>query len=83
MHETTKRHHNGVSSKFIPLTSCQACYNVAHALFTATLVLQLLENCLDRHVEENADRPAFIWEKDEPGTHEVVTYGYVFFYACV
>ena len=32
-------------------------------------------NCLDRHVEDNADKPAFIWEKDEPGTHEVITYG--------
>ena len=36
-----------------------------------------LVNCLDRHVEENEDKPAFIWEKDEPGTHEVVTYGSV------
>ena len=29
-------------------------------------------NCLDRHVEENADKPAF---KDERGTHEIITYG--------
>ena len=39
------------------------------------LSLSLSENCLDRHAEENADKPAFIWEKDEPGTHEIVTYG--------
>jgi acetyl-CoA synthetase len=38
-------------------------------------VINVSVNCLDRHVEENADKPAFIWEKDEPGTHEVISYG--------
>ena len=32
-------------------------------------------NCLDRHAEVDPDRPALIWEKDEPGQHETVTYG--------
>ena len=36
--------------------------------------LHSVENCLDRHVEKNPDKPAFIWEKDDPGQHEVVTY---------
>lgn len=38
------------------------------------LPLIFIENCLDRHVEKNPDKPAFIWEKDEPGQHEVITY---------
>ena len=34
----------------------------------------VLVNCVDRHVEKNPDRIALIWEKDEPGTQEYVTY---------
>ena len=33
-----------------------------------------LENCLDRHVEDDPDRVALIWEKDEPNQHENITY---------
>ena len=33
-----------------------------------------IENCLDRHVKTNPESVALIWEKDEPGTHETVTY---------
>ena len=33
-----------------------------------------LVNCIDRHVQENPERVALIWEKDEPGTEEYVTY---------
>jgi len=36
-----------------------------------------LENCLDRHVEDDPDRVALIWEKDEPNQHENITYKYV------
>ena len=32
-------------------------------------------NCVDRHAEKNPDKIALIWEKDEPGTHEEVSYG--------
>ena len=35
------------------------------------------ENCLDRHVEEDPNRVALIWEKDEPHQHENITYKYV------
>ena len=52
-------------------------YTYTYNIYTCRyfLSLSLSENCLDRHAEENADKPAFIWEKDEPGTHEIVTYG--------
>ena len=33
-------------------------------------------NCLDRHVEANPDKTALIWEKDEPGKEERVSYRY-------
>ena len=38
------------------------------------LVLVVVENCLDRHAEEDGERVALIWEKDRPGEHEAVTY---------
>ena len=41
------------------------------------LVLVVVENCLDRHAEEDGERVALIWEKDRPGEHEAVTYRYV------
>ncbi|XP_060548545.1 acetyl-coenzyme A synthetase 2-like, mitochondrial isoform X2 [Pantherophis guttatus] len=31
-------------------------------------------NCLDRHVQHTPDKVALIWEKDEPGTEEKITY---------
>ena len=34
------------------------------------------ENCLDRHAEEDPNRVALIWEKDEPNQQEKVTYRY-------
>ena len=33
-----------------------------------------IDNCVDRHFEQYPDRVALIWEKDEPGQHEDVTY---------
>lgn len=39
--------------------------------------LVVAENCLDRHAEEAGGRAALIWEKDEPGQHEIVTYQWV------
>ena len=46
-----------------------------HVIFTTVVCLRT-DNCLDRHVEQNPDRPALIWEKDEPNQHETVTYKY-------
>ena len=31
-------------------------------------------NCVDRHLEKSAESIALIWEKDEPGTEEFITY---------
>jgi acetyl-CoA synthetase len=36
--------------------------------------LNVAVNCVDRHLEKNADRIALIWEKDEPGAQESFTY---------
>ncbi|XP_063157896.1 acetyl-coenzyme A synthetase 2-like, mitochondrial [Candoia aspera] len=36
--------------------------------------LNVAVNCLDRHVQHTPDKVALIWEKDEPGTEEKVTY---------
>ena len=40
----------------------------------ASLVLVVVEICLDRHAEEYGERVALIWEKDRHGEHEAVTY---------
>uniref|UniRef100_A0A671QDY2 Propionate--CoA ligase n=1 Tax=Sinocyclocheilus anshuiensis TaxID=1608454 RepID=A0A671QDY2_9TELE len=36
--------------------------------------LNISVNCLDVHVAKDPDRAALIWEKDEPGTEERITY---------
>ncbi|TRZ02236.1 hypothetical protein DNTS_017579, partial [Danionella cerebrum] len=36
--------------------------------------LNVSVNCLDVHVAKDPDRVALIWEKDEPGTEERITY---------
>ena len=38
----------------------------------------LLVNCVDRHKEKDPSRVALIWEKDEQGQEERVTYGLVY-----
>ena len=37
--------------------------------------LNAAENCVDRHLNTRRDQAALIWEKDEPGQHEEITYG--------
>lgn len=37
-------------------------------------VLNVSANCLDRHLEKRGNKPAFIWEGDEPGETFTVTY---------
>ena len=58
-----------------PLHSAKASVKLSEV---TSFVVLLPVNCLDRHVEVNADKPAFIWEKDEPGTHEIITYGWAY-----
>jgi len=36
--------------------------------------LNACENCVDRHVKEKGDQVAIIWESDEPGKEERITY---------
>lgn len=36
--------------------------------------LNVSVNCVDRHYLKNPNKIALIWEKDEPGVHENVTY---------
>jgi acetyl-CoA synthetase len=36
--------------------------------------LNACENCVDRHVKDKGDQVAIIWEKDEPGKEERITY---------
>jgi acetyl-CoA synthetase len=36
--------------------------------------LNACENCVDRHVKEKGDQVAIIWERDEPGHEERITY---------
>jgi hypothetical protein len=31
-------------------------------------------NCIDQHIKTKADQVAIIWEKDEPGQTEFITY---------
>jgi acetyl-CoA synthetase len=37
-------------------------------------LLNLSLNCIDRHLADRADQIAIIWEKDEPGQEERITY---------
>lgn len=39
-------------------------------------------NCLDRHLEKKADRPAIIWAKDEPGEYHYISYQEVYEHVC-
>ncbi|KZS17455.1 Acetyl-coenzyme A synthetase 2, mitochondrial-like protein [Daphnia magna] len=40
--------------------------------------LNVSVNCVDRHKEKDPDRVALIWEKDEPGQEERITYGQLY-----
>ena len=45
-----------------------------HIEWFADGTLNLSVNCLDRHLAENGDRTAIIFEADEPGTGRAITY---------
>ena len=40
-------------------------------------MLTVSDNCVDRHAEEHPDRVAIIWERDEPGDTQFITYRYI------
>lgn len=37
-------------------------------------VLNVSANCIDRHLPQHADKTAIIWESDDPGTDQHITY---------
>jgi acetyl-CoA synthetase len=37
--------------------------------------LNVCYNCVDRHLVDKRDQPAIIWEGDDPGNDETITYG--------
>lgn len=45
-----------------------------HVRWYSNGVLNVTENCIDRHLATRADKPAIIWEGDEPGDHITLTY---------
>jgi acetyl-CoA synthetase len=45
-------------------------------------ILNVSENCLDRHLPERADYPALIWQGDDPNHTKTITYSELFTKVC-
>jgi len=45
-----------------------------HVKWYSDGVLNVTENCLDRHLETRGDKPAIIWEGDDPSESKTLTY---------
>jgi acetyl-CoA synthetase len=45
-------------------------------------VLNVSANCIDRHLAERGEQTAIIWEGDEPGTDETITYNQLYDRVC-
>ena len=45
-------------------------------------VLNVCANCVDRHAAVDGDRRAIVWEGDEPGDSETLTYGELLLRVC-
>ena len=45
-----------------------------HVKWYADGVLNVTENCIDRHLSKRADKPAIIWEGDDPSDSITLTY---------
>ena len=50
------------------------CVDFSDKCCVDLIIFACVENCIDRHLDKHANQIALIWEKDEPGSHEVVTY---------
>ena len=48
--------------------------NTGAAQWFAGGQLNVSYNCIDRHLAQRADQPAFIWEGDDPATSSKITY---------
>ena len=45
--------------------------------------LNITENCLDRHLQLNGDKPAIIWEPNDPDeAHRILTYKQLYEKVC-
>ncbi len=53
-----------------------------HVRWYADGVLNVTENCLDRHLETRGDKPAIIWEGDSPSDSLTLTYKELHLYVC-
>jgi acetyl-CoA synthetase len=53
-----------------------------HIRWFADGILNASVNCLDRHLAERADRPAIIWEGDDPAESRTLTYAELFAEVC-
>ena len=53
-----------------------------HVRWYADGVLNVTENCLDRHLETRGDKAAIIWEGDEPNESVTITYKELHRYVC-
>ena len=45
-------------------------------------LLNLSVNCVDRHLADRPDQTAILWEKDEPGNEERITYRQLYNEVC-
>ena len=53
---------------------CTADMHTGKAEWFAGGKLNVAVNCIDRHLPLRADQTAFIWEADEPGQHQRISY---------
>ena len=56
--------------------------NDLHVRWYADGILNVTENCLDRHLETRGDKAAIIWEGDDPSESLTLTYKELHLYVC-
>lgn len=57
-----------------PTKVCSFDFTKGEANWFEDGILNVAENCIDRHLPERADQTAIIWEADEPGQEKHITY---------
>ncbi len=66
-----------------PWSAVQDCdIRSGKAIWFKNARLNVSYNCLDRHLEEHGDRPAIIWEGDDPSRSATLTYRQVHQQVC-
>lgn len=68
---------------FYPYTHVQQC-DMKRAVFRwfSGGKLNASFNCIDRHLDKLGDKPAIIWESDEPGSGHTITYSELHEHVC-